>query len=476
MNGTNPKAFNGQPLHDLAAFLQQQLMDNPYNHWVAEEGRYVFVGDSHLGKLVPMPDGLDYEDDSLHGTDSNDRIEGLTGDDFLSGGRGDDIINGGIGNDGALGGFGNDTIRGDEGNDILMGGYGRDVIDGGSGDDLIVGFQEEATFYMSLQRKTFGALDPNAYDQESSGNVLKGGTGNDTIKGSDGDDVIDGGADNDKLLGGSGDDTIQGGTGNDEIKAGRGDDVIDGGTGGDFIYAGAGNDSAEGGSGNDQLYGDVRLVEDPAGGHVEGNDVLRGGAGNDRIYGDGADDQLFGDSGADTLEGGSGNDVLSGGLGLDDLTGGLGSDVFLFDTTLTAPSVATIMTPVVTAGSNSGLGNAGLVGPTGSSGGVLQSPTATLETTGRLVSYDLDTIRDFNAAEDTIQLSQNVFRALGTGPMSAFAFHVGDKAQDALDRIIYNKDTGALLYDADGSGSGVAIEFATILGGVQLTASDFLII
>ena len=53
----------------------------------------------------------------------------------------------------------------------------------------------------------------------------------------------------------------------------------------------------------------------------------------------------------------------------------------------------------------------------------------------------------------------------------------GTAAQDADDRIIYDPATGWLYYDRDGSGaSGVAIHFATVHEGMNVTASDFVVI
>lgn len=47
---------------------------------------------------------------------------------------------------------------------------------------------------------------------------------------------------------------------------------------------------------------------------------------------------------------------------------------------------------------------------------------------------------------------------------------------DNDDRIIFNTTTGALYYDADGSGKGAAVQFATLIGVTDLNATDFMII
>ena len=54
------------------------------------------------------------------------------------------------------------------------------------------------------------------------------------------------------------------------------------------------------------------------------NDVLVGGAGDDSLYGNSGDDSLFGDEQSDVSEGG--NDFLFGGIGSDLLEGGAGND------------------------------------------------------------------------------------------------------------------------------------------------------
>ncbi|WP_243369145.1 hypothetical protein [Microvirga solisilvae] len=134
-----------------------------------------------------------------------------------------------------------------------------------------------------------------------------------------------------------------------------------------------------------------------------------------------------GTSGRDVLVGGSGNDRFHGKLGNDVLTGGAGRDIFVFDT--------------------------------------------------KLSSTNVDTIRDFNVPSDTIWLSRSIFSKITkTGTLSSTAFWTGAKAHDASDRIIYDKATGYLSYDADGTGSIRAIKFAKLAAGLKMTAADFVMV
>lgn len=249
----------------------------------------------------------------------------------------------------------------------------------------------------------------------SGNDKLYGGEGADTLYGDNGNDALTGGNGNDSLTGGAGNDTLRGDAGNDTLKGGTGIDVLYGGAGDDKLYGEDGADTLYGGAGNDQLQGGA------------GKDVLKGESGNDNIRGGIDNDTLFGDAGNDILYGEAGNDALYGGTGLDTLYGGAGSDRFVFDTTLGKSNI--------------------------------------------------DTIKDFDVRYDTILLDDDVFRKVGAvGDLAASAFVIGTQALDANDRIIYNKSTGALYYDADGSGSGAAVQFATLGKNLALTASDFDII
>ena len=64
-----------------------------------------------------------------------------------------------------------------------------------------------------------------------------------------------------------------------------------------------------------------------------------------------------------------------------------------------------------------------------------------------------------------------------TGALAAAAFRANTTglAGDASDRIIYETDTGRLLYDADGTGAAAGVQFATLATGLALTNNDFLV-
>ena len=91
---------------------------------------------------------------------------------------------------------------------------------------------------------------------------------------------------------------------------------------------------------------------------------------------------------------------------------------------------------------------------------------------------NLDNITDFNVVEDSIYLENtDIFTAFETtGLLDSGAFNVGSTAMQADDRIIYNRTNGDLLYDADGTGSGIAIHFATLLPRLMLSHANFVII
>lgn len=200
-----------------------------------------------------MPDIIGTQDaDSLLGSDGpdsidarggNDRASGDSGDDLIVGRNGDDFLTGDgrfavppggafgtSGDDTVVGGAGNDTIfgdafyiandtgdragsnllRGGAGADSVTGGYGADTIHGGSGDDFIRGYGGAVPSFS-------GSVFARNADF---GDLLLGGSGNDTIDGGGGADTIRGGTGADSLVGGVGNDLLAGGKGADTFSFG----------------------------------------------------------------------------------------------------------------------------------------------------------------------------------------------------------------------------------------------------------------
>ena len=152
---------------------------------------------------VPGPGGGTNSNDTLTGTAAGEKICGLLGNDVIkaeagndtvfgdicdvkakpivgtqAGAGGNDTLNGGAGNDTVYGAAGNDKLFGDAGNDKLFGGDGNDQLSGGAGKDTLDG------------GKGNDKLTPGADT-----NVVKGGTGDDTVNAKNGKkDTIDCGA------------------------------------------------------------------------------------------------------------------------------------------------------------------------------------------------------------------------------------------------------------------------------------------
>jgi len=89
---------------------------------------------------------------------------------------------------------------------------------------------------------------------------------------------------------------------------------------------------------------------------------------------------------------------------------------------------------------------------------------------------NVDKLKDFEAGVDTIVLDDKVFKKLSSGELAAEHFVVGTKAKDGSDHVIYNQRNGQLLYDVDGRGGKDAVVFAKAQKGLDIEASDFLVI
>jgi Ca2+-binding RTX toxin-like protein len=88
----------------------------------------------------------------------------------------------------------------------------------------------------------------------------------------------------------------------------------------------------------------------------------------------------------------------------------------------------------------------------------------------------LTTFLDYDTAEDTIAVSAEGFGGgLQPGQLSPDAFATGDDLTQNT-RFVYDQGSGALSFDADGSGSGQAIQIGQFWPINDLTSSDIVVI
>ena len=95
----------------------------------------------------------------------------------------------------------------------------------------------------------------------------------------------------------------------------------------------------------------------------------------------------------------------------------------------------------------------------------------------KLGSSNVDTVVDFNVADDRFLLSDAIFTKLNSGVMLSGYFRANTTglAQDSNDHVIYERDTGELYYDSNGNVSGGSVLFAKIAVGLALTNADFVV-
>ncbi|NCR42012.1 MAG: calcium-binding protein [Microcystis aeruginosa W13-11] len=227
---------------------------------------------------------------------------------------------------------------------------------------------------------------------------------------------ITGGDGNDTLTGADAADTLIGGNGDDSLLGGADDDTLLGEAGSDILLGGDDDDSLDGGADNDSLFGDA------------GSDTLLGQAGNDTLLGEAGSDILLGEGGTDSLNGGTGTDTLIGGDGDDTLTGGANVDRLVYNNS----------------------------------------------------SEGVDTITDFNIAQDFIDVSASGFGGgLTAGTLLAAQFLSGagaTSATNANQRFIYNTTNGGLWFDVDGVGGIASVRLATLSNLVVITNNNIVVI
>ncbi len=372
--------------------------------------------------------GLNLENLTLSGADDingtgntlNNILTGNSGNNILTGLAGNDILDGGAGDDDLQGGLGNDTYVVDSPGDTVT-----ELAGVGTGTDTVRSVLLSYILGANLENLILAGTG----DIDGTGNTL-----NNNLTGNDGANFLFGDAGNDTLIGGLGNDTLDGGTGTDNMIGGLGDDTYCINATTDIVTenANAGTDTVESEvtytlkanfeklvlTGAAVINGTGNTLNNNLTGNSDKN-ILAGGTGNDTLAGEGGNDTLKGDAGNDTLHGGVGNDVL---------TGGTGNDTFVFDTALDD-------------------------------------------------STNKDSITDFTHGQDKVVLDNSIFAQLTEGLLGSANFNATGVAADADDYIIYNTATGALFFDADGSGgTDAAIQFATLTTKPAITANDFMIV
>jgi uncharacterized delta-60 repeat protein len=367
---------------------------------------------------------------TLTGNSAANKLLGLVGADTLNGNDGSDTLNGGADADTMKGGAGNDTYVVDHAGDVVteLSAQGTDLVQSGISYTLTANVEKLTLTGASAINGSGNGMN-NVLTGNSAANVLSGLDGADTLTGNGGNDVLNGGAGADAMSGNLGNDTYVVDNAGDSVTelSAQGTDLVQSG----ITYTLTANVEKLTLTGANAINGSGNGLNNVLTGNSAAN-TLSGLAGADTLNGNDGSDTLNGGADADTMKGGAGNDTLNGGLGNDVLTGGTGNDFFVFDTALGA-------------GTN------------------------------------LDTIQDYSAAADTIRLENGIFTQLATtGVLGAANFKVGTAAADANDFIVYNSSTGALYYDADGSGAGAATQFATVYASgttpASLSAGEFVVI
>ena len=221
----------------------------------------------------------------------------------ISGGTGNDRLTGGDGNDFLTGDDGNDTLAGGNGDDALIGGAGNDTLKGGAGSDFLLGLDGVDT----ASYADHAAVVVSINDESDDGNASDGPAG---LR-----DDVDTSVEN--LIGGSGADTLTGSELTNRITGGAGADRLSGLGGADTLLGGGGPDALIGGDGVDTAsYADRASVA------VDIDNVADDGNSADGPVG--ARDNV--DTTVENLIGGTGDDTLIGSALANRITGGLGVD------------------------------------------------------------------------------------------------------------------------------------------------------
>lgn len=317
--------------------------------------------------------------------------------------------------------------------------------------------------------------------------------------------VLRGSRDGDSLTGGSADDTLNGWFGNDTIDGGAGADKLIGGPGSDVIYVDDAGDrvvESRKWAGSDLVISSVDFRMGSA--HIEdlrltGSAVL--GAGNglrNEIRGNAQDNILDGGKNNDTLIGGAGNDTYlvraPGDLVVETAAGGMADTVKAFRAYALPEHVERLY--LQTLRNDAGEGVAGVNGIGNGLDNLIvgnpfdnviagregrdtlrgQAGADTFVFDRAAAPDNVDRIIDFNVNEanegDLLKMKGAVFGGLAAGLLDADLFVAGTRALEAEDRFLFDRASGRLWFDEDGTGAAGQQLVATFEQNAQVTASD----
>lgn len=140
-------------------------------------------------------------------------------------------------------------------------------------------------------------------------------------------------------------------------------------------------------------------------------------------------DYILGNADNNVIDGGGGDDEINGLQGNNQLTGGMGNDLFIFTTTLSASST--------------------------------------------------NTITDFTSGMDRLVISKTIlgkaYTSIPKNITNDFIAGIDPQPLDKTDHFLYDRQTGVLMFDADGSGLSEPVAIVTLVGQPNLLATDLLI-
>ncbi len=327
---------------------------------------------------------------------------------------------------------------------MIYGNAGSNSLDGGAGADVLVGLGGSDVYYVDdAGDQVLEAIGGGSFDRvfataswtlaagqeveqvefsSSAGSTLVGNEFAQTLVGNSQDNVLDGGG---------GVDSLVGRLGNDSYFVTAGDQIREFSSEGtaDRVFA------AESYTLNAGAFVEIMSTTNNDGTaaiNLTGNEVAQAIFGNDGaniLTGNDGNDTLIGWGGSDVLRGGAGSDTIEGGAGADTLTGGQGIDLYVY------------------AGLDS--------------------------------SQNIDSITDFETGVDKLRFAAAQFgfspgQSLVDG--SSFVSGPNPQATGANATFLMNTTTHQVLWDADGTGSAMAIAIATLANGANAVASDFLFV